>query len=306
LSNEIGPGRPLRNVGLKSPGEAIHFLWRLGGLDYTSPSGGSSRIGVRASFAGPGVPFSGAFINTADGGDTRFVVGAGPFGGDGGLSCDRDPDADGLDTRNDNCPFDANPSQADSDGDGVGDVCDSCRALANPSQADLDGDGLGDVCDGDTDGDGIGNASDRCPRVPDPRQDNADGDTSGDACDPDDDNDGLLDALDACPLLTGTASMPGCSFDRDNDGVSDSRDNCLSAANANQLDSDNDSIGDACDADRDDDSIPNFADNCPSVPNRAQSDYDFDGIGDACDSTCCAPQGTTCLSCVTPGAGLCP
>jgi hypothetical protein len=35
-----------------------------------------------------------------------------------------DTDGDGIADENDNCPADANPSQADSDGDGVGDACE--------------------------------------------------------------------------------------------------------------------------------------------------------------------------------------
>lgn len=70
--------------------------------------------------------------------------------------------------------------------------------------------------------------------------------------------------------------------DVDNDGVPDILDNCISVANLDQLDINNNGRGDVCD-DFDQDGISNFKDNCPDNPNRDQKDIDSDGIGDVCD-----------------------
>ncbi|MDJ0765846.1 MAG: thrombospondin type 3 repeat-containing protein [Myxococcota bacterium] len=47
----------------------------------------------------------------------------------------------------DNCPFVANPDQANSDGDDRGDACDNCPSVTNADQSDIDSDGFGDACD---------------------------------------------------------------------------------------------------------------------------------------------------------------
>lgn len=70
--------------------------------------------------------------------------------------------------------------------------------------------------------------------------------------------------------------------DDDEDGISNILDNCVSLANTDQNDVDNNGRGDACE-DFDGDSIMNSEDNCPDHPNRYQEDEDSDGKGDACD-----------------------
>jgi hypothetical protein len=71
--------------------------------------------------------------------------------------------------------------------------------------------------------------------------------------------------------------------DYDNDGIPDSIDNCVFTSNPDQIDVDNNGLGDACE-DFDGDGVLNAMDNCPEHPNRNQSDIDNDGVGDVCDA----------------------
>lgn len=73
----------------------------------------------------------------------------------------------------------------------------------------------------------------------------------------------------------------GTPPDGDGDGVNDFEDNCPLNANTNQLDWDNNGIGDAC-QDSDADGIMDNVDNCRDIANNDQADCDSDGIGDAC------------------------
>ena len=74
--------------------------------------------------------------------------------------------------------------------------------------------------------------------------------------------------------------------DTDQDGIPDEQDNCPNVPNSDQLDSDDDDIGDACDDDSDNDGVVDSDDNCPIVPNPDQEDSDKDGVGDACADDC--------------------
>jgi len=103
---------------------------------------------------------------------------------------------------------------SDMDGDVVSDVQDNCPSDANASQADLDGDGLGDACDADVDGDGVLNTLDAFPYDPTETTD-TDGDGVGNNADMDDDNDGLSDVFETS---IGTNSL---LTDSDGDGLSD-------------------------------------------------------------------------------------
>lgn len=114
------------------------------------------------------------------------------------------------------------------------------------------------------------------------------------ADDDDDDNDGILDVDDNCPLTsnadqlnTDNDSMGDvCDEDDDNDGILDINDNCPLTANADQADTDGDGIGDVCEDPNDDDGdgIANADDNCPNTANEDQADSDDDGTGDVCDN----------------------
>ncbi len=108
----------------------------------------------------------------------------------------------------------------------------------------------------------------------------------------DTDNDTIPDVNDNCPINPNTDQLDedddgvgdACDDDADNDGIADDIDNCPSDANSNQIDADQDGIGDACDLDADNDGVENEKDNCPDAPNPDQTDGDKDGIGDVCDS----------------------
>ena len=78
--------------------------------------------------------------------------------------------------------------------------------------------------------------------------------------------------------------------DIDNDTITNAFDNCVDVSNLDQIDTDNDGLGDACDDDDDDDGINDDVDNCPTTPNPGQEDADGDGIGDACDDSTIVPQ----------------
>ncbi len=114
--------------------------------------------------------------------------------GDGeGDACDPDLDGDGQLNLEDTCPMSAGEGDAgacfpDADGDGISELdplaADNCPFVANPDQADLDGDGLGDACDPDGDGDGVINRLDNCPGDANAEQIDQDRDGWGDSCDP--------------------------------------------------------------------------------------------------------------------------
>jgi len=123
-------------------------------------------------------------------------------------------------------PFTCPDPSLDEDGDGVQEAADNCPGVPNATQADSDADGHGNACD-------------NCPSAFNPQQENSDTDGMGDACDPDDDNDGRLDDGNNSGVAGDAPCTGGATTNCD--------DNCRTVPNSNQLDSDNDGIGNACD-----------------------------------------------------------
>ncbi|SMF51805.1 Thrombospondin type 3 repeat-containing protein [Alteromonadaceae bacterium Bs31] len=155
-----------------------------------------------------------------------------------GDNADSDDDNDSVPDEDDAFPLDSQRS-ADSDGDGVDDSTDNCPNNAGP-QTDTDQDGQGNACDSDDDNDGVSDEDDRFPLNAEESED-LDGDGIGNNEDSDDDGDGESDADER------DAGTDPNHRDSDKDGVDDGEDNCPLVANADQVDGDQDGLGNLCD-----------------------------------------------------------
>ena len=80
-----------------------------------------------------------------------------------------------------------------------------------------------------------------------------------------------------------TCSVGGNDTDTDSDGVPNAQDNCPSVPNPGQLNSDQDSLGNACDDDDDNDGTPDTFDAFPLDASESV-DTDGDGIGNNADT----------------------
>ncbi len=222
--------------------------------------------------------------------------------------CDGDGVTNGTELANGTDPYLAE----DTDGDGIFDdfEVNTDTDPANPcnpsqssgyrgynagnaiwSSADCDGDGVNNGAEassgtdpyeasGDSDGDGI-----------DDDNEIANGTDGNDPCDPiqiagyssynaantvwsssDCDGDGVSNGEEHS---NGTDPYDATSEgDADNDGVADGDDNCPSVYNPDQVDGDNDGIGDVCDGDLDNDGVPNESDLCSDTPTGVVVDVD--------------------------------
>ncbi|MDB2400943.1 thrombospondin type 3 repeat-containing protein [Porticoccaceae bacterium] len=158
-------------------------------------------------------------------------------------------------------PF-PNHTELDSDEDGVVDSEDAFR-FDNAEILDSDNDGLGNNTDTDDDNDGVADEVDVFPL-----------DSSESA---DTDFDGVGDNADVFPNDASETT------DSDLDGIGDNADNCVSVANADQLDTDGDTLGNACDRDDDNDTVLDGDDAFPLDATESM-DTDSDGIGNNTDT----------------------
>ncbi|MEZ5506849.1 MAG: thrombospondin type 3 repeat-containing protein [Gammaproteobacteria bacterium] len=153
----------------------------------------------------------------------------------------------------------------------------------------------------DTDADGSNDNTDNCPIDSNSDQLNTDGDELGNT------SVMTMTTVTAYPMEKTAFPrwMPIETTDTDGDDTGDNSDNCPAIANEDQLDTDNDTLGNACDddddgdtlsdaeeqaqgtnpllADTDSDGSADSVDNCPVLANANQADSNDNGVGDVCE-----------------------
>jgi hypothetical protein len=206
-----------------------------------------------------------------------------------GGTLDRDNDRDGWADSRDCAAGDSaiNPGATEAD-NGIDDDCDG----SVDDGLDGDGDTFTPIFGGDCD-DTSASTYPGAPEVDDGADNDCDG-TIDEGFDPD--GDGVTNRVDNCDDVANADQMDtdedavgdACDAtpngDDDADGIDNLADNCRVVANPDQADTDGDGTGDACDSDDDNDGVNDAGDNCPTVANTDQKDTDGDRVGNACDS----------------------
>lgn len=203
--------------------------------------------------------------------------------GDGiGDHGDKDADGDGL-LNDEEIVRGTNPVNPDSDSDAIVDGSDNCALVGtSAAQDDADDDGVGDICDDDADNDGLADSVEETYGT-NPLKTDTDDDGVGDKIEvdnstnplsPDSDGDGVEDAQDAFPLDATEQS------DSDGDGLGNNQDLCPTVADASNLNTDGDDLGNICDADDDNDGVPDELENKVAGMESLLRDSDGDGLVD--------------------------
>ncbi len=190
----------------------------------------------------------------------------------------------------------------DVDGDGALDTVDNCPDNYNPDQFDTDGDGVGDVCEAPVissirslDQDTSGTVGQYFYIQGDYLANNLQGVYFHGGVEaeiilpskkiliveiPVDATDGPITVVTDIDTAVSTEHF---ILDSDGDNVGDSTDNCPDVSNPDQIDTDEDGLGDVCDDDMDGDWLSNTAEDVIGT-DPLHPDTDHDGIADSSDS----------------------